>query len=457
VSPRLSALPGGTVTFVLTDVEDSTGLVQDLGEQWHAVARELRVLLRRALQQDGVEVDCRGEELFYAFARARDAVAAAVAAQRTLLERDWHGGVDVRVRMGLHTGEPSQLDSGYLGLDVHRTARICAVAHGSQVLVSSVTRELVEGVAPEGVGFVDLGEHPLKGLRRPEHIFQVRAPGIPSRFPPLRVGAARGPGSPAAIGAEAHLADAARRAFDHVGRLPLRLPFRRRPGFAELGWRARDQLPNVPPQLYDPLRHLAAELLATARTVADVDRFLGRIDVRRLERALDDERGDAPYSRQAARQAELLSRELDEIASLTRAREQLEALETEVAERIDAISPETAREEIDSIAEAVDALGATLGRALEQARTDLDVRALRLRRTRVRGVYRLGDRFVVTSFDELGGERRDEFSSLAEARTFRKRVAGRDDDRAPEPRRPGAPADEHPLEVRASARPPGDD
>src|SRR5215218_7513014 len=122
----MARLPGGTVTFLFTDIEGSTRLLQQLGDAYGDVVRDHRMLLREHLgASGGTEVDTQGDAFFYSFTRAKDAVAGAVGAQRALAEHDWPGG-DVRVRMGLHTGEPTVGEEGYLGLDVVRAARICS-------------------------------------------------------------------------------------------------------------------------------------------------------------------------------------------------------------------------------------------------------------------------------------------------------------------------------------------
>ena len=180
-------LPTGTVTFLFTDVEGSTELVGRLGDAYSAAMADHRRILREAVAaSNGQEVDARGDEFFAAFQRTRDAVTAALAGQRNLAEHEWPGDTPLRVRVGIHTGEPLLGESGYEGLDVHRVARICAAGHGGQVLVSQTTRNLLEaGQVPEAE-FQDLGEHELRGLPRPERIFQVLAPELPAKFPPLR-------------------------------------------------------------------------------------------------------------------------------------------------------------------------------------------------------------------------------------------------------------------------------
>ena len=168
-------LPTGVVTFLFTDVEGSTKLLHELGDAYADALHEHRRLLRDAFaDHDGVEVDTQGDALFVAFGRATDAVSAAVDGQRAL------AGGPLRVRMGLHTGEPRLTDEGYVGLDVHKGARIAAVGHGGQVLLSQATHALVDADVR------DLGPHRLKDLSVPEHIFQLEIDGLSSEFPPLK-------------------------------------------------------------------------------------------------------------------------------------------------------------------------------------------------------------------------------------------------------------------------------
>jgi class 3 adenylate cyclase len=213
----MSTLPTGTVTFLFSDIEGSTRLTRELGDGWGPVLADHRRLLRDAFsERGGGEVDMQGDAFFFAFARARDAVDAAVAAQRALATHEWPGDVAVRVRMGIHTGEPSVGEEGYLGLDVVRAARLCATAHGGQVLVSAVTRALLGPEAPAGVELRDLGEHPLKDLEYREHVFQVVAADLPADFGPLRTATAATP-APFA-GRERELASEARVVADDLGK-----------------------------------------------------------------------------------------------------------------------------------------------------------------------------------------------------------------------------------------------
>ena len=170
-----SALPTGVVTFLFTDVEGSTRLLHELGDAYADALHEHRRVLRGAFTaHDGVEVDTQGDAFFVAFARATDALSASVDAQLALAE-----GL-IKVRMGMHTGEPRVTEEGYVGLDVHKGARIAAVGSGGQVLLSQATRALVDADVR------DLGPHRLKDLSAPERIFQLEIDGLPSEFPPLK-------------------------------------------------------------------------------------------------------------------------------------------------------------------------------------------------------------------------------------------------------------------------------
>lgn len=174
-------LYSGTVTFLFSDVEGSTELLKRLGEDAYAtVLEQHRGIVREAFSaRDGREIDTQGDAFFYAFARARDAVAAAVSAQRALAGHAWPQGVEVRVRMGLHTGEPVVGDEGYTGMDVVRAARIAAVGRGGQVLLSEATRALVGPDLPDRVTAHPLGEQRLKDIERPEPLHELIIDGVP--------------------------------------------------------------------------------------------------------------------------------------------------------------------------------------------------------------------------------------------------------------------------------------
>ena len=180
-------LPTGTVTFLFTDIEGSTKLVQRLGSAFRGVLEEHHRILREAIHgAGGVDRATEGDAFFAVFPTADAGVAAAVAAQRALAAQPWPAGVEVRVRMGLHTGEGILGGDDYIGMDVHRAARIAAAGHGGQILVSRTTAALGEPTLGDGVSLRDLGAHRLKDLPDPERLSQVVVGGFPQDFPPLR-------------------------------------------------------------------------------------------------------------------------------------------------------------------------------------------------------------------------------------------------------------------------------
>jgi predicted ATPase/class 3 adenylate cyclase len=182
-----TSLPTGTVTFLFTDIEGSTRLLQRIGPAYERLQHDHGRILRAAIAAGGgSEVDTEGDSFFAAFATPTGAVNAAVAAQRDLAAHDWPHGGPVRIRMGVHTGEGVVSEGMYLGLDVNRAARIAAAGHGGQVLLSDATRALVEAALPPGVTLRDLGEHRLKDLARPERLYDLAIEGLPTEFPPLR-------------------------------------------------------------------------------------------------------------------------------------------------------------------------------------------------------------------------------------------------------------------------------
>ncbi len=182
----MATFPSGTVTFLFTDIEGSTRLLQELGDEYGAVVADHRRILREAFgAAGGREVDTQGDAFFYSFPRARDGVAAAVAGQRALAAHTWPGGAQVRVRMGLHTGEPAVGEEGYVGLDVVRAARICSAGHGGQILLSETTRALAGGDLPPGASIRDLGEQRLKDVSS-ERVYQLELADGPQSFPALK-------------------------------------------------------------------------------------------------------------------------------------------------------------------------------------------------------------------------------------------------------------------------------
>jgi WD40 repeat protein/DNA-binding SARP family transcriptional activator len=186
--PSILVQPSGTVTFLFSDIEGSTKLLERLGDEYAILLSDQIDLLRGAAEKfNGHEVDTQGDAFFFAFFRAADAVGFAAEAQRQLTSHSWPQGATLRVRMGLHTGEPMLARTGYVGMDVHRAARIGAAGHGGQVLMSRTTRDLVENDLPPNTHLTDLGEHKLKDLRYPVHIVQLTLEDLPSEFPPLKV------------------------------------------------------------------------------------------------------------------------------------------------------------------------------------------------------------------------------------------------------------------------------
>jgi class 3 adenylate cyclase len=162
-------------------------LLKRLRDQYQALLADQRAILRAAFERwGGREVDTQGDAFFVAFPRATDAVQAVVEIQRALANHNWPEGVEVRVRMGLHTGEPWVGEEGYVGMAVHRAARIAHVGHGGQVLLSETTAPLLRDELPEGVTLRDLGRHRLKDMKEPEHIRQLVVEGLPDEFPPLK-------------------------------------------------------------------------------------------------------------------------------------------------------------------------------------------------------------------------------------------------------------------------------
>jgi class 3 adenylate cyclase len=173
------ALPAGTVTCVFTDIEGSTVLLKQLGDRYGEVLTTHRRIVRDAFgPSGGIEIDTQGDSFFFAFPRAREAVAAAVEVQRAHADTAWPDGVAVRVRIGLHTGEPAVGDEGYLGLDVVRAARICGVGRGGSVLLSETTRALLGSALPEGVSISAADEQRLKDIDDPELVYELRIDGV---------------------------------------------------------------------------------------------------------------------------------------------------------------------------------------------------------------------------------------------------------------------------------------
>ena len=185
--PALSDLPTGTVTFLFTDIEGSTRLVQGLGDAYPPLLEQHHDIVRSAVEaNDGLVVSTEGDSFFAVFPAAPAALRAAVEAQLALERHPWSDDARIRVRMGLHTCEGRIGAGSYVGVEVHRGARIGAAGHGGQVLVSASTAQLAERDMPSEVSLIDLGEHRLKDLLQPEHIFQAQHPALAADFPPLK-------------------------------------------------------------------------------------------------------------------------------------------------------------------------------------------------------------------------------------------------------------------------------
>jgi predicted ATPase/class 3 adenylate cyclase len=180
-------LPTGTVTFMFTDIEGSTALVQSVGDRFASLLEDHHGIIREAISRaGGIEVSTEGDAFFVVFENAPRAVEAAVAAQRDLARHDWPDGAAVRVRMGLHTGNGELIGDNYGGIDVHRAARIASAGHGGQILLSRATSALADPSLPEGVRLLDLGRHRMKDIEQPEELCQLVVEDLPAEFPPLR-------------------------------------------------------------------------------------------------------------------------------------------------------------------------------------------------------------------------------------------------------------------------------
>lgn len=185
-------LPSGFVTMLMTDIEGSTLLVHRLGDGYRELIDGVRALHRDAtVSADGYVVDARADEFFAVFECPRSALDTAVAIQRQLGGRSWAEDLEVRVRIGIHSGYPTLAEENYIGMAVHTTARVCAVANGSQILVTGDMREAMRGSRADGVRLRSLGQHRLRGLPDAVPLFQVTAKGLVTRFPPTRTSLSR--------------------------------------------------------------------------------------------------------------------------------------------------------------------------------------------------------------------------------------------------------------------------
>jgi class 3 adenylate cyclase len=184
---RAAELPSGTVTFLMTDVQDSTALLAELGEAYGPMLSDVRRLIREKVRKaGGHEVEVHADEFLGVFASAPAACDAAVMIQRRMADKGWPSRRPVKVRIGIHRGHPTKTDGHYIGLSVHAVARVCQAAHGGQIVISRSAKEAMVGGFPEGVGYQALGRHRLRGFPRPDLLYQVTAAGLRPRFPKLR-------------------------------------------------------------------------------------------------------------------------------------------------------------------------------------------------------------------------------------------------------------------------------
>jgi class 3 adenylate cyclase len=420
-------LPSGTVTFLFTDLEGSTPLAERLGDRYGQLLVDHRSLVRAAVAEaGGVEVDCRADEFFGAFTDAAEAVKAALAAQRAFQLHQWPNEVRLGVRMGIHTGEPTLAEEGYLGVDVHRGHRICSAASGAQVLVSSSTKESLSDSGLDGVDFRDLGEHELKGLSSPTRIFQVVVADLPSEFPPLRSAGAVEPGP--FEGRERELGQtAARRLRLRRALSGLRDGGSTQPDLEALGWEVRALLPAASPAEQGPLSELGGVLFTSGRSVVETDRYLAALDRDSLHRRLSAYREMGVSSNRAKAEVNAVASRIAHIDRLAARRKSVEKTTSRLAERIRSLK-ERMHDRLESSSSDLSsevavlrvwAQSADLDGDLEAARTALGLTDLKLRRTRSRGVFRHGERYIVPYFDEVGVEQRKEFQTRKEARSFR--------------------------------------
>jgi class 3 adenylate cyclase len=381
-------LPSGTVTLLFTDVEGSTLLVQELGAAYqYALAGHRQILRDAVASHAGREVDCRADELLACFPRASDGLAAAIAAQLALTSQD----SQLRVRMGLHTGEPELIGDAYIGIDVNRAARICSAGHGGQILVSQTTRDLVS----TAVQFRDLGTYLLAGVEQAERIFEVRAPGLRTSSLPLR--AEHETGAP--------------------GRRRLGLRPRRAPApsqLADTAWRTRKLVEPGP--LREALTGLAAALFDADRAVHRADALLTKIDRHRIARRLAEQR---QLSLVSAPVAELAAGTDAKLACLDRLGEDRQVVSDLGAEAAALLDRSFSAHAVEQICERLKLATGTLDGQITVTALAHDALSYRLARTRWRGVYRLDALYVVPYHDELGIERQPEFTDAGEARRFR--------------------------------------
>ena len=341
----VSDLPTGTVTLLFTDIEGSTRLLKSLGGDYERTLSDHRVLLRRAFNLFGGQViDRQGDSFFVVFRRAKDALVAAIEAQRGLAAHPWPDGLELRVRMGIHTGEPKINDEGLTGLAVHRAARICATARGGQVLVSSTTRDLVEDELPPRTKLCDLGEYPLKDFDRPTRLFQLVADGLPESLPVAST-ANEATAEPAPVGRNGDEL-AAPPAIATRRRKRIRFALTASPRVsgalgAIIPRPIRRRLANDPivvgsqihslsglspsPELAAAMRGLGGAMIQVARCYRDAQRTLQAVDRRALRRRLGALRNDPFLTKEEATLADDLAKQDEALDRLVKVRPALRA------------------------------------------------------------------------------------------------------------------------------------
>jgi class 3 adenylate cyclase len=398
------ALPSGTITFLFTDIEASTALLKQLGGGYDQVLTDHRLLLEESFEAaDGRVVDTQGDAFFVAFSRAHDAVAAAVHAQQKLASHRWPASAKPRVRMGIHTGEPSVVEAHLIGLSVHRAARICAAGHGGQILLSSTTRDLVEERLPPGMRLVDLGEHRLKDIDRPERIAQVVIDGLPPVFTPLKSLDAQSAKATPFEGEEGRLAGAAQTALEpmapdtlvararlKVGRLGRALPRERLSGrqrgsaraMEAIGFRIHASARIAPTELRADVAHLGGAVAIAARVASEADKLVTGTEPKVLARRLRTYRESAPISEWTVKAAEAVARQLTALDTLQKRRRAFEEeakvleprlkalVETIFQSRLDHEVPSELGAEVSELQEVVHALALNMQEACDRLRRE---------------------------------------------------------------------------------------
>jgi class 3 adenylate cyclase len=350
----MAELPTGTVTLLFTDIEGSTQLLKTLGDDYERALSDHRALLRRAFNLSGGRVvDRQGDAFFVVFSRAKDAVTAAIEAQRSLASHPWPQGSNVRVRMGIHTGEPSVADEGLTGLAVHLGARICSTAHGGEVLVSDLTRGLVEDDLPHGAALRDAGEHLVKDFDRPVHLFQLVAEGLGDPFRQPRTPAQRANDDPlneenepsSTGGGDQPRRERVQPEVSPRLRDGLRAAMRRRPAREPIGFlgsriHSTSRL-SPSPELAAALASLGGAVVQGGRCLRDAQRSLRSVDRRALQHRVDELRGATFLTEHEGQLVDDLARQL---AAVDRLAELHPLLRAEI-ERIDS-RERTIRDEV---------------------------------------------------------------------------------------------------------------